>query len=72
MKLPCNLGDHDSGYSIHETNDGHHQEEHPPHPKNEEIFLVEQIVGEYAQIVALVGETRGRADIDDTGHLPQY
>ena len=54
--LPCYLRDHDPGRSVHETNDGDNKEEHPPHPQDEEILLVEEIVGEDAQIVALIRE----------------
>ena len=45
------------------------EKEEPPEPEDEEVFLVEDVVVEYTQIVAPINSTRGGTDTDVTGDL---
>ena len=50
-----NLGYEEPGSSVDEPEDGDDEQEHPPDPEDEEVFLVEQVVGEDAEVVLSVG-----------------
>jgi len=61
--------DHQPGESVDEAEDGDTDESHPPHPEDQEILLVEDVVVKDAEIVAGVDTTRGGSDADVAGNL---
>ena len=67
--IPGQVRDHDSCKSEDETNNSEADEEHPPHPENKEVLLVEDIVVEDAEVVAPVNGTSGGSNVDVAGHL---
>jgi len=60
---------HHSGESVDESNDGESNEEHPPHPEDKEIFLVEDVVVKDAKIVGSVNSSSRGSNVDVTRHL---
>ena len=66
---PREVGDHDPCKSEDEPEDGDADEGEPPEPEDEEVLLVEQVVGEDAQVVRPVDRSGGGADSDVASHL---
>ena len=66
---PGEVGDHDPCKSVDEPEDGDPDEGEPPEPEDEEVLLVEQVVGEDAQVVRPVDRSGGGADSDVARHL---
>ena len=66
---PGEVGDHDPCKSVDEPEDGDPDEGEPPEPEDEEVLLVEQVVGEDAQVVRPVDGSCCGADSDVASHL---
>ena len=66
---PGEVWDHDPGKSVDEPDDGDADEGEPPEPEDEEVLLVEQVVGEDAEVVGAVDGAGGCADTDVAGNL---
>jgi len=63
------IRNHHSGKSVDQTNHRETNQEHPPHPEDQEIFLVEDVVVEDAEIVASVNSTSGGTNVDVARNL---
>jgi len=48
---PAELRHHDPRHPVHHPHHGGHDEAHPPQPHEQEVLLVEEVVGEDAQVV---------------------
>ena len=59
LSLPRKWPQKNSCHPVSDSEPGDDEEEHPPEPQDEEIFLVEEIVLEDAQIVGLVHPASG-------------
>ena len=66
---PREVGDHDPCKSEDEPEDGDADEGEPPEPEDEEVLLVEQVVGEDAEVVGPVDGSCRRTDPDVAGNL---
>ena len=66
---PGEVWDHDPGESVDQPEHGDPDEGEPPEPEDEEVLLVEQVVGEDAQVVRPVDRSSGGADSDVARHL---
>ena len=66
---PGEVWDHDPGESVNQAEHGDPDEGEPPKPENQEVLLVEQVVGEDAQVVRPVDRSSGGADSDVASHL---
>ena len=66
---PGEVWDHDPGESVNQAEHGDPDEGEPPEPENQEVLLVEQVVGEDAQVVRPVDRSGGGADSDVASHL---
>ena len=62
--VPGQIRDHHSSKSVDQTNDRDTNQEHPPHPENQEIFLVEDVVVEDAEVVAPVNSSGRGSNVD--------
>ena len=69
--LPGQVWDHHSCKSVDETDDGETNEEHPPHPEDKEVLLVEDVVVKNAKIVGPVNSSSGGTNVDVTRDLRQ-
>ena len=67
--IPGQVRDHDSCKSEDETNDSEADEEHPPHPEDKEVLLVEDVVVKNAKIVGPVNSSSGGTNVDVTRDL---
>ena len=67
--LPGEVRYADSGSSVDESKDGDDGEDQPPHPQDKEVLLVEEIVGQDAQVVGPVNATSSSTNSDVTGDL---
>jgi len=63
------IRNHHPGESVDESDDGESNEEHPPHPEDKEIFLIEDVVVKNAKIVGSVNSSSGGTDVDVTRDL---
>ena len=52
-----------------QPHDGDSDQEDPPEPQDQEVLLVEEVVGEDAEVVTPVDGTGGGADTDVAGNL---
>ena len=66
---PGEVWDHDPGKSVDQAEHGDPDEGEPPEPEDKEVLLVEQVVGEDAQVVRPVDRSGGGADSDVASHL---
>ena len=66
---PGEVRDHDASKSVDQTKDGDTDECEPPEPEHKEVLLVEQIVGEDAEVVGPVDGSCRRTDPDVAGNL---
>merc|ERR1719361_1816666 len=66
---PGEIWNHDPGESVDQAEHGDPDEGEPPEPEDEEVLLVEQVVGEDAQVVRPVDRSGGGADSDVACHL---
>jgi len=66
---PGQVWDHHSCKSVDETDDGETNEEHPPHPEDKEVLLVEDVVVKNAKIVGPVNSSSGGTNVDVTRDL---
>ena len=66
---PGEVGDHDPCKSVDEPEDGDPDEGEPPEPEDEEVLLVEEVVGEDAEVVGPVDGSRCSTDSNVAGHL---
>ena len=66
---PGEVRDHDASKSVDQTKDGDTDECEPPEPEDKEVLLVEQIVGEDAEVVGPVDGSCRRTDPDVAGNL---
>jgi len=79
VKSPCLYTSHqdgpgevrytDSGSSVDKSQDGEDGEGQPPQPQNKEVLLIEQIIGENAQVVGSVDTTCSSTNSDVAGDL---
>ena len=68
---PGEVGDHDPCKSVDEPEDGDPDEGEPPEPEDEEVLLVEEVVGEDAEVVGPVDGSRCCTDSNVAGHLKE-
>ena len=68
---PREVGDHDPCKSEDEPEDGDADEGEPPEPEDEEVLLVEQVVGEDAEVVGPVNGSSCSTDSNVAGHLEE-
>jgi len=61
---PGQVRDHHTGESVDESDDREPDENHPPHPEDEEVLLVEDVVVKDAEIVAGVNTTSSGTNSD--------
>ena len=61
-----------SGHPVDEAEEADEEEEGPPDPEDEEVLLVEEVVPEDAEEVALVHPAGGGADLDTAGDLDKH
>merc|ERR1719443_166949 len=66
---PGQVWDHHSCKSVDKTDDGETNEEHPPHPEDKEVLLVEDVVVKNAKIVGPVNSSSGGTNVDVTRDL---
>ena len=69
--LPGEVRDHQPGESVDQTEDRDTDEQHPPHPEDKEVLLVEDVVVKDAEIVAGVDTTSSSTNTDIARHLEQ-
>ena len=62
-------GDTDLHDSVDETNGGDDDKEGPPDPEDEEVVLIEQIVGENTNYIVHISTTRNGSSANITGNL---
>ena len=67
--LPGQIGNHHPGESVDQPDHWEADQEHPPHPEDEEVLLVEDVIVENAEIVASVNSSSSSTNVDVTGHL---
>ena len=67
--LPGEVGDTDPSSPVDESENGQDGQTQPPEPQDEEVLLVEQVVGQDAQVVGPVDTTRGSSNTDVAGNL---
>ena len=67
--LPGEVGDTDPSGPVDESQNGKDGQTQPPEPQDEEVLLVEQVVGQDAQVVGPVDTTRGSSNTDVAGNL---
>lgn len=63
------IRNHHSGESVDKSDDGESNEEHPPHPEDKEILLIEDVVVKNAKIVCSVNSSSGGTNVDVTRDL---
>ena len=68
-RSPGEIWNHDPRESVDQAEHGDPDEGEPPEPEDEEVLLVEQVVGEDAQVVRPVDRSGGGADSDVACHL---
>jgi len=66
---PGEVGDTDPSSPVDESENGQDGQTQPPEPQDEEVLLVEQVVGQDAQVVGPVDTTRGSSNTDVAGNL---
>jgi len=66
---PGQVRDHHTGESVDQSDHRETDQNHPPHPEDEEVLLVEDVVIKNAQIVAGVDPTSSGSNPDVAGDL---
>ena len=69
--LPGQIGNHHPGESVDQPDHGEADQEHPPHPEDEEVLLVEDVVVEDAEIIVGVNVTSSCSNTDVARHLEE-
>ena len=69
ISSPGEVWDHDPGESVDQAEHGDPDEGEPPEPEDEEVLLVEQVVGEDAEVVGPVNGSSCSTDSNVAGHL---
>ena len=67
--MPVKLGEEDLDEPVDESKAGDEDEGHPPPPEEEKVVLVEDVVGEKAQNVLLVGISPNSTSLHCAGDL---